>query len=147
MPATGATSDYGLLELDRSQCLALLSSVPVGRLVHTAAAMPAVVPLTFVLLRESVYIRTSEDAGRRMVHDGSIVAFEADAFDAGHRTGWSVVVLGRADTVTDPLLLEELVDLPLLPWASGERQHVVRIRVEHVTGRRVGVGPLPTVTS
>ena len=136
-------SDYGLMELDRDQCLTLLASAPVGRLVHTMRAMPAIVPVNFVLLRGRIYIRTSEAAGEKLVHDGSVVAFEADAFDADHRTGWNVVVLGRASSVTDPVLLAELADLPLLPWASGQREYVVCIPVELVTGRRVGRGPLP----
>lgn len=70
------------------------------------------------------------------------MAFEADAFDAGHRTGWSVVVVGRAAAENDPLVLAQLDELPLLPWATGDRSQVVRIPLELVTGRRVGQGPV-----
>ncbi len=89
-PHGTAPSDLGLLELDREQCLALLASVPVGRLVCTSRAMPAVIPLRFLLRQGSVYLRTTEAAGLRMTRDGVVVAFEADAFDGDHRTGWSV---------------------------------------------------------
>ncbi len=142
-PQGAASSDFGLLELDREECLSLLASVPVGRLVYTSRAMPAVVPLCFVLRQSSVYLRTTEAAGLRVTRDGVVVAFEADAFDADHRTGWSVVVLGRAVTETDPYVLTQLDELPLVPWASGDRQQVLRIPVDLITGRRVGTGPAP----
>ncbi len=138
-----AASDFGLLELDREECLSLLASVPVGRLVYTSRAMPAIVPLCFVLRQGSVYVRTTEAAGLRMTRDGVVVAFEADAFDGDHRSGWSVVVLGRAVTETDPFVLTQLDELPLVPWASGDRQQVLRIPVDLITGRRVGTGPAP----
>lgn len=139
---TDASSDSGLLELDREQCLALLASVPVGRLAYTSHAMPAIVPLGFVLLHGSVYVSTSEAAGLRMTDSGMVVAFEADSFEAGHRTGWSVVVIGRAVRETDPLVLAQLAELPLVSWATGDRGHVIKIPIELVTGRRVGRGPL-----
>lgn len=142
-PHGTTSSDFGLLELDREECLSLLASVPVGRLVYTSRAMPAVVPLCFVLRQGSVYLRTTEAAGLRVTRDGVVVAFEADAFDADHRTGWSVVVLGRAVIETDPFVLTELGELPLVPWASGDRQQVLRIPVDLITGRRVGTGPAP----
>ena len=146
-PTSNSTSsDFGLLELDREQCLALLSSVPVGRLVHTENALPTIVPLNFVLLDDCVYLRTSEAAGLRAVHGDAVVAFEADAFDAEHHSGWSVVVLGRAGTETNPRVLDRLAELPLHTWATGDRQHVVRIPLELLTGRRVGRGPLPVGT-
>ena len=142
-PHSTTSSDFGLLELDRDECLSLLASVPVGRLVYTSRAMPAVVPLCFVLRQGSVYLRTSEAAGLRMTRDGVVVAFEADSFDADHRIGWSVVVLGRAVTETDPFVLTQLDELPLVSWASGDRQQVLRIPVDLITGRRVGTGPAP----
>lgn len=51
MTAPDRDSDFGLLELDRQECLALLGSVPIGRLAYTTGAMPTIVPMTFVVLR------------------------------------------------------------------------------------------------
>jgi uncharacterized protein len=136
------TDDYGLMELSRRECLALLASVPVGRLVYTSRAMPAVVPLTFVLLRDSLYVRTTEETGLRVTTAGVVVAFQADAVDPSARSGWSVTVVGRAVPESEPYVLAELDALPLVPWASGRRDTVVRLPLELVTGRRVGSGPV-----
>lgn len=138
-----ADSDYGLLELERNQCLTLLGSVPVGRLVYLTSGSAAVVPVTFVLLRDRIFVKTRAALAEQLVRDGIVVTFEADAFDARLRTGWSVIVVGTALTVIDPVLLAELAELPLAPWASGWREHVIRISTDTVTGRRVGRGPLP----
>lgn len=130
------------VELTREECLALLRSVPIGRLVHSEQALPAIRPLTFQLLADGVYVRTSRDGSiLRPADSSAVVAFEADDYDLEGRYGWSVVVLGRASRVTDPLALARLAELPLVPWADGPRQEVVRISLELVSGRRVG-GPV-----
>ncbi len=134
----GGSDDWGLLELTRAECLALLASMPIGRLVYTANALPAVIPVNFVLSGESIFLRTGEGTGLRATRKGVAVAFEVDDFDADGRAGWSVVVIGEAVEVTDPAVLRRAAELPLTPWASGRREHIVQIPVELVTGRRVG---------
>ncbi len=136
------TDDHGLLELERSVCLALLSSVPVGRLVHTAHALPAIWPVNFVLLPDAVYLRTSRGTGVwQAAEAAAVVAFEADDVDAQGRYGWSVVVIGRAGLVTEPGALQRLRAVLPAPWAAGVREEVARIPLELVNGRRVG-GPV-----
>jgi len=135
-------SDYGLLELDRDQCLSLLASAPIGRLVLNGLPAPSVLPVGFVLHAGAIHIRTRQAICDDAVKDGVLAAFEADAFDAGTRTGWSVVVLGRPALVTDRLVLDQVDALALRAWASGDRDSVLRIPVELVSGRRVGSGPL-----
>lgn len=132
--------EWGLHELTRAECLALLPSVPVGRLVYTAQALPAIIPVTFCLLAGSIVFRTGPGTGLRATQEGVVVAFEADDVDPAGRAGWSVVVLGRAVEVTGPGWLRRVAELPLLPWAAGPRSHVVRIPLELVSGRRVGFG-------
>jgi hypothetical protein len=60
------------------------------------------------------------------------------------RTGWSVVVRGRAQDIVDPSELEELYQTPLLPWAPGDRSQYVRITPDPVTVRRISVADLPS---
>ena len=139
-------SDDGLLELDRTQCLALLTTEPVGRLVRAALPAPSIIPVGFVLHAGAVHVRTSRATCEDAVLAGVFVAIEADAFDADTRTGWSVVVLGRPELVEDPLALEQVEGLLTRSWASGDRDSVLRIPVELVSGRRVGRGPLPALT-
>jgi hypothetical protein len=67
------------------------------------------------------------------------VAFEIDGSDEAQRSGWSVVVQGVGNDITDTVdgLSEELRDLPVDHWVPGERTRWVRIIPERVTGRRV----------
>ena len=123
--------------LGRDECLALLSSVDVGRVVYTDGALPAVTPVNFVLNDERVVIRTA--VGSRLARrlPGSIVAFEADELDRLARSGWSVVATGHCQRVTDPARLEVIERLALAPWVGGSRSVVLEITATLVTGRRI----------
>ncbi|MFF4603192.1 pyridoxamine 5'-phosphate oxidase family protein [Streptomyces sp. NPDC001339] len=125
----------GFRELDRQECLRLLSLVPIGRIVYTDDALPAVLPVDFFLDRDhSVVVRTS--AGSRMAHavDGAVVAFQADRFDDAAHTGWSVIVTGRATLVTDARDKEQLHAAGLRAWAAVPEDVFIRISLELVTG-------------
>ena len=129
-----------LLELDRGTSLALLGSVPLGRLVLQGDELALVVPVNFVLCGEAVYVRTTPTSQlARAVERGDRVTFEADQYDALGRHGWSVVVRGRATRAT-------AADVAALhghepdPWPAGDRPVLVRITAELVEGRRAG-GP------
>lgn len=67
----------------------------------------------------------------------SRVAFEIDGFDQDTRTGWSVIVRGRADEVLRSADRIRLAELELHPWAASERDICLVIRPEVVTGRKV----------
>ncbi|GLV78417.1 pyridoxamine 5'-phosphate oxidase family protein [Streptomyces hygroscopicus] len=128
----------GFHVLDRQECLRRLTKVPVGRVVYTRQALPAVLPVNFSLDADSsVLLRTS--AGSGLVHaiDGVVVAFEADDFDAAARSGWSVVVTGRAAVVTDPAELERLSRVGPRSWVVTRDDVLVRVESEMVTGREV----------
>ena len=132
-------------ELSREECLALLPTVPVGRLVFTERALPAVVPVNFVVAEGRVVIRTGATSSLAAAVRGAVVAFQVDEFDARARNGWSVTVTGRAAELTDPGELARAAALPLMPWVGGTLDHVVVVPIELVDGRRVG--PAPTTTA
>ncbi|WP_113701553.1 pyridoxamine 5'-phosphate oxidase family protein [Nonomuraea lactucae] len=127
----------GLLVLSREECLRLLSSTPIGRIVFTDRALPAVQPVTFRLDGESVVIRTAAGSKLAAATRHAVVAFEVDEFDPEARTGWSVTAVGHARAVHDPEEIERLSALPLTAWAPGERDHYIVVDVEQVTGRRI----------
>jgi nitroimidazol reductase NimA-like FMN-containing flavoprotein (pyridoxamine 5'-phosphate oxidase superfamily) len=128
-------------ELSRHECLALLPTVPFGRLVFTEGALPAVVPVNFLLDSAGLVIRTAPGGSVARVADGSVVALQADDVDQQRRTGWSVTVVGQARTVRDPVELARLEALPLTPWVAGDRSTLVVVEIGIVTGRRIG-GPV-----
>ncbi len=113
--------------LERQECLRLLGKVPVGRVVYTRQALPAVLPINFSLDTDaSVLLRTSSDSDLVRAIDGVVVAFEVDEFDAATRSGWSVVVTGRAGVVTDPAERERLAHVYKRQSASGSRRPAPR---------------------
>jgi hypothetical protein len=138
MDETSRVSGYGeFTRLDRGESLRLLASVPVGRLIFTLNALPAVRPMNFVLVGGLILLRTAADStvGRR-VH-GAIVAFEADELDPETCSGWSVTVTGRAALVADPGMIARYHAVPLVPWAPGARDTFMTITTEVTEGRRI----------
>ncbi|GGQ07659.1 DNA-binding protein [Streptomyces pseudogriseolus] len=128
----------GFRALGRQECLRLLGKVPVGRVVYTRHALPAVLPVNFTLDPDgSVVLCTSVDSGLVRAVDGVVVAFEADDFQAGRRSGWSVVVTGRAEVVTDPAEHERLLRTGPRSWMPLRDGVFVRIGSGMVTGREL----------
>ena len=66
-----------------------------------------------------------------------VVAFEVDHTDVETMLGWSVLVVGRADELHEPDLLDRVEAWGLRPWAGGQRDHLVGISLDRVTGRRI----------
>ncbi|MFE4052580.1 pyridoxamine 5'-phosphate oxidase family protein [Streptomyces sp. YIM B13518] len=134
----------GFRSLDRQECLRLLAEVPVGRVVYTRQALPAVLPVNFTLDTDSsVALCTSAASDLVRAVDGVVVAFEADDFDAGNRSGWSVVVTGRAAVVTDPAEHERLLRTGPRSWMPMRDGVFVRIEAEMVKGRELTGLPGP----
>jgi uncharacterized protein len=124
--------------LTREECLRFLASVPVGRIVYTRQAMPAVELVNFTMDHGDIVIRT--DAGGKLAAaaSGVVVAFEADALDLDQRRGWSVTAVGYSWEVTDPDDIARLREVGPRPWVSGEREHFIRLTPGIVNGRRLG---------
>jgi nitroimidazol reductase NimA-like FMN-containing flavoprotein (pyridoxamine 5'-phosphate oxidase superfamily) len=132
------TTERELAELPKDEALRLLGSVPFGRVVFTARALPAVRPVNHLVDDDRIIIRTSLGSALSADVDGTgtVVAYEADEIDPVTRQGWSVVVVGRAVPVTDErhrLRYREL----LQPWAAGQRDEVIAISTDMVTGYRL----------
>lgn len=124
--------------LDRQECLKLMERHPagVGR-IALAGPRPVIFPVNYAIDRGSVVFRT--DAGSKFAAalKDSYVAFEVDWVEPSWQIGWSVLVRGQARVITEPDELRRARDLPLLPWASGEKEHFVRIETTLTSGRRL----------
>ena len=133
----------GLETLSEHECRHLLARREVGRLAVTVAALPAIFPVNYALLDDDIVFLTGEGTKLRAAAGGAVVAFQVDEIDPATRTGWSVLVVGMAGELTDPADLDRVATLGLQPWAPGRRHHVVRLRTELVSGRRIV--PHPTL--
>jgi nitroimidazol reductase NimA-like FMN-containing flavoprotein (pyridoxamine 5'-phosphate oxidase superfamily) len=129
----------GIEWIDRDECLRLLAGDEVGRLAVVTGGAPAIFPVNYVLDGDSIIFRTDE--GTKLRSAGRAPAyFEIDDIDRQHRTGWSVVVSGRLEEVTqfDGRTLQRIQELPVDPWAGGAKAHWMRLVSDRITGRRVG---------
>ncbi|MDP9867857.1 MULTISPECIES: pyridoxamine 5'-phosphate oxidase family protein [Streptosporangium] len=120
--------------LSREECIGLLASAPIGRIVFTDRALPAVQPVGFCLDGEDIVIRAVEGSAVAATRD-AVVAFEADDFDSRTRTGWSVTAVGYARAVSDPVEIARLSALPLTTWVPGGGTLFIKIPAELVAGR------------
>jgi nitroimidazol reductase NimA-like FMN-containing flavoprotein (pyridoxamine 5'-phosphate oxidase superfamily) len=131
------TPRHELEILEREQCLDLLQTARVGRLIFTEHALPAVQPVNFQLWHGDIVIRVASGTKLAAAVGNLVVAFETDELEPDLRTGWSVTVVGHVQLITDVADLVELSGLFLQPWDDGRRDYFLRIRIEKVTGRRL----------
>ncbi|MFF5207584.1 pyridoxamine 5'-phosphate oxidase family protein [Streptosporangium sp. NPDC000396] len=128
-------SSRDLKELSEADALRLLAGAPLGRIVFTRHALPAVRPVNHIVDDGQIVIRTNPGTvlSTEVAPSGAVVAFEADELDMDEHLGWSVIVTGMAQLVDDP---EEAARFKarLRPWVAGEMDQVIRIRPEIVTG-------------
>jgi nitroimidazol reductase NimA-like FMN-containing flavoprotein (pyridoxamine 5'-phosphate oxidase superfamily) len=128
----------GFDQLRSDECLDLLSRNSFGRVGMRIAEDPVVLPVYYALIDGEIVFHT--DPGTKLIAAvlESRVAFEID----DREDGWSVLVVGRAHEVRSPT--PEMIDLQAgleAHWPDGERDRVVRIEIERVTGRRLRRSP------
>jgi nitroimidazol reductase NimA-like FMN-containing flavoprotein (pyridoxamine 5'-phosphate oxidase superfamily) len=133
-----STDHAGLQVIPEDECLRLLAGATLGRVALSIAALPVVLPVNFAVDHGDVILRTGSGTKLDAALAGSVVAFEVDDYDPVYHTGWSVLFTGIANVVTLHPELDRLKQLPLRPWAPGERDHYVRIAKHAVSGRRIG---------
>ncbi|MGZ6859671.1 MAG: pyridoxamine 5'-phosphate oxidase family protein [Blastococcus sp.] len=128
----------GLAVLPFDECIRLIGATPVGRVAFAMAGEIEIMPVNHTLDATTIVFRTAAGSKLTAATQASVVAFEVDGWDAVIEDGWSVVVHGRAEQVTDSDQLRRLDALSLRPWAdAAERPQWVRILPDAVTGRRV----------
>ena len=128
----------GITVLDTDGCHALLGSTPIGRVAFVHEGHLAVYPVNYRWTDDTVVFRTIVGEKLSAAQQFSDMAFEVDEWDIRNHSGWSVLVRGVAEPVTDWAEVEQLEQLDLVPWANEEwRRRWVRIVPTEVTGRRV----------
>jgi nitroimidazol reductase NimA-like FMN-containing flavoprotein (pyridoxamine 5'-phosphate oxidase superfamily) len=129
--------DEGLELLEDDDCFELLSLQSIGRVALTMGALPVVFPVNYKLDGRTIVFRTGPGAKLAAAANRAVIAFEVDESDPAVHSGWSVLALGVASLVDDPGELERLDRLEVSAWAGGNRQSLVKVPVEMISGRRI----------
>ena len=137
-----ARAENGHLEVvPYDEYIGYLASETVGRLAWVSRSAPFVVPVNYAWDGEAVVIRSDPSAKLQGLTQGG-TAFEIDAIDHEHHSGWSVlVVVGVAREVDPqqwPASATHSDALELRPRPAGPKDRWIRLVPRAVTGRRLG---------
>ena len=129
-------------DLSREECLELLAANGIGRLAVSGKDAPVIRPVNYAFDQpsQSVVFRTAPGSKFYALLRQNAATFEVDGVDPPTRSGWSVIVVGATEEVTNPADVRRLDGLGLEQWAPGEKPHWVRIRAWTVSGRRIIAG-------
>ncbi|WMX48436.1 helix-turn-helix domain-containing protein [Streptomyces roseicoloratus] len=138
-----------MVEIDETECWALLDDHGVGRVAVTRDDGPEIFPMNYQVVGREVLFMTTEDTPlARAAGGGAAIAFEEDHVDEAFSQGWSVLLVGPARKVSDPATAQTLRAAAYsTPWAGERRDTVVVLSPRRVTGRRVLVQGAPGTSS
>ena len=136
---TTVDANSGLERMSREECVTLLQSQDVGRLVVVDNERPLIFPVNYAMDGDAPVFRTASGT-KLWAAARSPVAFEVDEVDREAKAAWSVVVHGVAQEITAfdaGEVQARVLGLPVHPWAKGDKPSIVRIAPRLITGRRV----------
>jgi transcriptional regulator with XRE-family HTH domain len=126
-----------LAALSTDECRALIRPGGVGRMLFVEAGRgPVAIPVNYRMDGDDVVFRTVGEMRLDSLRHGS-VSFDVDHLDEALAEGWSVLLTGTASVITEPGELDRVQSLGIEPWAGGDRQTYIRLRVSQVTGRAI----------
>lgn len=130
----------GIAWIEEDECIRLLGTQQVGRLGFLSGGTAEILPINYAMAGDEVVFSTAVGSKLNGVMRSQVV-FEIDEVHTESRSGWSVVVHGRAHEVTErdaPALIERMRAARIEPWSEGAKPHLVRIVPHYITGRRIG---------
>jgi uncharacterized protein len=144
-----ATSDgddltIDMIDLSTEECRELLASNTFGRVaVSMGERAPVLRPVNYLFEEssQSVVFRTEVGSGFQALLHSAEATFEIDGVEEHARTGWSVIMSGVAEEVTNANDISRLEGLDLDSWAPGSKTHWMRIQALNVSGRRIVLPP------
>ncbi len=140
---SGPPGDHGsapeVEELSQQDCLDLLATEQVGRLAVVVDLYPQVFPVNYRLDDFVVVFRTHIGT-KLLAANHANVGFEVDHLEAVSRSGWSVLIQGMAEDITDHRpgpVTERTRNLAVESWAGGDKARLIRVIPARITGRRI----------
>lgn len=130
------TSQGSFEVLERQECLRLMSGQTIGRVVLSVDCLPVALPVNIYLKDGDVFFLSAPGGKLEKAVTRSVMSIEVDGWDPLSHEGWSVLVTGRSEIVTDHALTAS-VRSGLDAWAPGPHDNVVRVPATFVSGRRL----------
>jgi nitroimidazol reductase NimA-like FMN-containing flavoprotein (pyridoxamine 5'-phosphate oxidase superfamily) len=122
--------------LPEAACWELLHRRILGRIAIVVDGVPRMFPVNFIVDRGDIVFRTDDGMKLEAARNGEVASFEVDHHDPMYHNGWSVLVTGVLEDITDDPERPDTVALPVRSWA-GQGTHVIRLRPLGISGRRV----------
>lgn len=119
--------------LTPDECWEVLGGQEFGRLAYKLDSQVQLVPINYVVGDRTIIFRTAPGNKLRGMLSDDEVAFEID--EIGHAWATSIIIRARARELegADARRTEQL---PLRPWTSTEKMHVVELTPSEVSGFR-----------
>jgi uncharacterized protein len=131
--------------MSTSECSERLRAGQLGRVGISIDALPVILPVFYQATEDSVMFFTEAGTKLAAAAINAIVAFEVDGLDDDG--GWSVMVLGRCEEVATDRDIALWREVPWLAQGPGKRDHLVRIPIQHLSGRSFSWAAMPRGSS
>jgi len=131
-PDPGADAGRVADRLDEDECMELLATGGMGRLVFTSRYGPTALPVIYKIDGESIVLGTwdpalDEDLRTGIADADYQVAVEVDQIDPQARLGWIVMARGAAHHLDTEAERAPVVDAGLEPWIKDVPAHYIRV--------------------
>jgi uncharacterized protein len=137
MAESDHVTNRGLEVLTNEECRQLLEARSFGRVVAQMGEAISAFPVYYVVHDGDIVFRTYPGTKLGAAVLRSRVTFEID----DETEGWSVMAFGPAEEVRDEGARSAALALLAEKWPEGERDHVVKVHPEVLTGRRLQPPP------
>lgn len=127
-----------VVPVDYHRCEELLRNYSVGFVALVAGDGPHVYPVSYRYHDHGVVFRTAVHSILGRLAVGQPSAVQVADLDVSSRTGWSVLVRGRSQMITEPAELVAMWSADgLQPWTDGLRTVFIKIPATQLSGRVV----------
>jgi len=130
---TARTEARNIERIEKDECIELLKGRTLGRVGLKRADQIIVLPVFYAVAGDDIVFRTAPGSKLDAAVLGTRVAFEVD----NGSPPWSVLLHGYADEIRDQHDAAEARAHLGSDWPAGQRERVVRIRIDQVSGRRL----------
>jgi nitroimidazol reductase NimA-like FMN-containing flavoprotein (pyridoxamine 5'-phosphate oxidase superfamily) len=141
LPGPGVSARRVLERLGEAECMELLATGGLGRLVYTSRYGPAALPVMYQIHEGSIVLGTwdpviDEDLRTGIAHAEYQVAVEADQIDPEAREGWFVLAQGAAHHLDTEAERAPIINTGLEPWVEEIPAHFIRVNPTSIWGNR-----------